>query len=561
MICATSHKAIVDQYIDDVLSGKQVACKLVIAACRRQLRDLERQNTEGFPYYFDAKEADEVCNFFPLALRHSKGAKFAGMPFELQPWQVFTKWVLFGWKRCADDTRRFRRAHISIARKNGKSTDAAGLGLYGLTCDGEPGAEVYVSATKKDQAKCVFEEAERMREASPALSRLIKSHVNNLFIDAPGLHGFFRPTSSDKPLDGPNPHFVIFDELHAWKEVHRKFYNTMVTGGGARTQPLQLTITTAGDDKSLIWLEEYKHCKGVVLGDFEDDSIFVYIAEIDDDDDPLDESCWIKANPNLGVSVSMDYMRQQAKDAVNKPSFYSVFVSKHCNKITSSTEKAFEMPLWDACRGDLSDWSQADAIGCGIDLGGRDDLAAYALVARFRDGGEDESPVWRYEAQIRAYIAENTTRDLTKQPFAQFVYDEQIKVVRFPVNSLRDDMLEECAELGIPMAGYDPYNGQQLGEEITAAGMQSVRVSQTYGMYNEPIRDLQACIKDRRFTYDGSPLLRWCANNAVIIKDNKDHWMYDKSKSSDKIDPIVAMTMAFRLAMLAPARATGSLYL
>lgn len=563
MICGTQYKAIDEQYIADVLSGEVVACELVKAACQRHLDDLARANSDEFPYYFDESEANAVCEFFPLALRHSKG-KFAKLPFELEPWQVFITWTLFGWKRCADHTRRFRKAYLSYARKNGKSTQAAGYGLYGLTWDSEPGAEIYVSATKKEQAQCVFTEAERMRRSSADLSRLSKNHTNNIFVEE--TNSFFRPTSSDKPLDGPNPHFVIFDELHAWRQVHRKFYDTMVTGGASRTQPMQITITTAGDDKSLIWLEEYNYSAAVTRGEIEDESVFTFIAEIDDDDDPLDPACWIKANPNLGVSVSEEYLHDQARDAQNKPSFYSVFVSKHCNKITSSKQSAFDMDAWDACEGDLSDWRDADAFGAGVDLGGRDDLAAAAIVARFphetitNDDG-DEQTIYRYEVQVRVYLAEDSPRDVTKQPFAAWVHGGQLTVCKHPIARLQADLIQDCSDLGVSEVAYDPYNGQQLSEDLSAEGLKAAKMAQNYSMFNEPIGDLLEAVLAGRFVHDGNPLLRWAVKNAVTVKDRQLRVMFDKSASSEKIDPAVAMTMAFRIASTAQTRASGSLYL
>jgi phage terminase large subunit-like protein len=555
LICAASHKTIAHEYIDGVLSGEIVACKLVKSACERHLRDLQRQNSDEFPFWFDEREADDVCAFFPLALRHSKGEKFAGNPLDLQPWQVFIMWVLFGWKRCDDNSRRFRRAHISVARKNGKSTVAAGIGLYGLTCDCEPGAEIYVSATKKEQAKCVFEEAERMRTSSPKLKSLVTSHVNNLFVKTS--NSFFRPTSSDKPLDGPNPHFTIFDELHAWREVHRKFYNTMITGGGSRTQPMQVTITTAGDDQSFIWLEEYNHCTAVAHGTIIDETMFVYIAEIDDGDDPLDESVWMKANPNLGVSVSMEYMRQQARDAVNKPTFYSVFVSKHCNKITSSNEKAFDMDAWDKCAGTLSNWDDCDAVGAGVDLGGRDDLASYGQVAKFAN----DDGTFRFEIRTRSYIADNSPRDLAKQPFSQWIYDGFLTKTPYPQTDLEEDLVETCERIGCEMIAYDPSGAVGLSESLKQAGFKPLRMAQNQSMFNEPIKELLQAVKDGRVVHDGNPLLRWAVNNAVLYKNRQGDVMFDKSKSAEKIDPIVAVTMAFRVACIAPARYRGKLFI
>lgn len=559
MICATSHKSIVHNYIEDVLSGDIVACKLVKSACERHLRDLERQDTADFPYYHDEQEANDACMFFPLALRHSKGAKFSGLPLTLEPWQVFTKWSIFGWKRSTDHTRRFRKAHIAIARKNGKTTESAGAGLYGLTMDREPGAEIYVAATKKEQAKCLFDEAVRMRNSSPALTKLIGSHVNNLFVKK--TNSYFRPMSSDRPFDGLNPHMVIYDELHAFSEVQRKFFNTMTTGSGARTQPLQLFITTAGDEQSFIWLEEYALCSAIVLGDIVDESVFTFIAEIDDDDDPLDESVWIKANPNLGVSVSLDYMREQARNAVNIPTFYSVFISKHCNKITSSNEKAFDMDAWDKCKGELSDWSNADAIGAGVDLGGRDDLASFGQVARFPLFETGEKTVYRYEIKSKSYIATNSTRDLTKQPFSQWIYDGFLRKTPFPQTDLEQDLIEDCEQAGVSMIAYDPSGAVGLSERLKKEGFQPFRFAQNQSMFNEPIKDLLQAIKDGRVIHDGNPLLRWAINNSVLYKNRQGDVMFDKAKSAEKIDPAVAITMAFRVACVAPARYSGKLFI
>jgi phage terminase large subunit-like protein len=515
----TSHKEIAEGYAAAVIGGEIVASRLVRAACQRHFDDLDRQSTSDFPYHFDEKKADHICQFFPLALKHSKG-KWAGHPLELEPWQVFIFWTLFGWKRNSDDTRKYRRAHIGVGRKNGKSTLAAGLGLYGMMCDGEPGAEIYVAATKIDQARCIFTEAERMRSASQVLSRHTKNHINNIFCREN--NSFFRPCTSLSAKDGPNPHMAIFDELHAWTESHRKFYNTMVTGGASRTQPMQITTTTAGDERSLIWKEEYDHCKGVVQKYLHDETIFAYIAEIDDDDDPLDPSCWIKANPNVGVSVSLEYMEQQARDAKNKPTFYPVFISKHCNKITSSKNEAFDRELWAKCGEPLSDWSQAEAFGAGIDNGGHDDLASYAIVARFlKDGSDPEKPIYRYEGRVRSFISEDTVRDLAREPFRQWIYEGRIKVEKYVSCALRDEILEDMRSVGCESVGYDIYNARSIGEELEQAGHEALKFPQTYLMYNEAIKELHEAVRTGRFAHGNDPVLTWAAHNA-IIKKNKD---------------------------------------
>lgn len=564
---ASGTKAKVDQYIEDVLSGEIVVCRLVRLSVERHVRDLERQRTEDFPYHFSERSASIACDFFPLMLRHSIGDA-AGLPFELEPWQAFGMWVLFGWKRDCDDSRRFRKFLKSVARKNGKSTEAAGIALYLASMDVNPltrkveqVAEVILSATKKEQVeKVIYAEIERMRLRSKHIER--NSTRINRQITFKSNQGSIRCVGSDKPYDGLNPLAVLMDELHAWREHHRKFYDTMQTGSGNRCQPMIGTVTTAGDDTSHLWLEEYKYAKGILDGTIKDESFFAYVFEIDEDDDPLDEAHWIKANPNLGVSVKLDYLRDQAKQAASSKLALNRFTRYHGNRLVSSTEKAFDLEQWDACRGELSDWHDADAIGAGVDLGGRDDLAAWGLVARFPlDEERDGKPVYRYELRCQAYIASDTERDLDKQPFANWCYDGLIQKCKYPTANLRDDLVEEVSELGVHAVAYDQYNAQQLGDDLTAEGITAARMAQNPSMFNEPIRDFLQAIKDGRVRHDGNPLLRWCAGNAIISRDRTERWMFDKRSSNEKIDPIVAVTMAFRMASLAPERVRGSLYL
>lgn len=559
--------SILKQYIDDVLEGKIVTSKSVRAAVQRHVDDLCRQSTESFPYHFDAKAASKVCRFFPAVIKHSIG-RYAGMPFELEPWQVFCVSNIFGWKRDCDLTRRFRKAYRSMGRKNGKSTWDAAESIYMAGFDHnpikgcvEPVAQVVLSASKREQVdKVVFAEAKRMRERSQAVSK--RTEFVRREIRFPQNHGEIITTGSDKPYDGLNPHRVGMDELHAWREHHRDFYNTMVTGSGFRDQPLISIITTAGDDRSYLWKEIYEYASGVANGAIDDDSYFSFVAELDENDDPLDESVWIKANPNLGVSIQLDYLQAQAREAKQSAVALNRFTRYHCNRLVSALEKPFDLELWDSCKAELSDWRDADAIGAGVDLGGRDDLAAYALVARFPLGEDTEgNPLWRFEAKVRCFIAEDTERDLTRQPFAGWKYSELLKVCKFPTNDLFGSLVEECGAMEVSDVAYDPYNGQKLSEDLLAEGIKAYRMAQSQVMFNEPIHDFLQAIRERRFNHDGNLLLRWCVNNTQIARDRNDRWMYDKRASSEKIDAVVALTMAFRVATLAKPRATGKLFI
>lgn len=566
---ASGIKAKVQSYIDDVLSGEIVVCKMVRQAVERHVRDLERQRTADFPYYFNERHAGVACDFFPMMLRHSTG-KFKGLPFELEPWQAFGVWVLFGWKRCADDSRRFRRFFWSMGRKNGKSCIAAGMAILcamfdinPITKKPESVAEVILCAPKKAQVEeVIYAEIIRMREASPFIEKA--STAINRQIRFTGNGGVIKCTGSDRPFSGLNPSLVLMDETHEWKPHNRRFYDTMLTGSISRSQPLIGSITTAGDELSEIWKNEHDLAKTTLDEYGSYDSFFCLVFELDEDDDPLDEDLWVKGNPNIGVSLDFDSLREQPKKSAIDLNRFTRF---HCNRIVTSTERAFDLTQWDACEGDLSDWHDADAVGAGVDLGGLDDFAAWGMVARFEidpEPGEDNpegKPVYRYEVRSQAYIATNAERDLTQPPFINWVNAGLLRRCKHPTKDLRDDLIEQVAEYGVHAVGYDNYNAQQLGGDLEEEGITAARVPQNYLMFNEPIRDFLQAIKDGRVKHDGGPLLRWCAGNAIVVQDRHERWMFDKRSSSEKIDPIVAVVMAFRMASLAPPRVRGNLYM
>jgi phage terminase large subunit-like protein len=208
-----------------------------------------------------------------------------------------------------------------------------------------------------------------------------------------------------------------------------------------------------------------------------------------------------------------------------------------------------------------SDWSQADGLGSGVDLGARDDLASYGLCARFPIDVDDEGKtVYRYEIKVRSYIANDSRRDLTAMPFSQFVFDGEITKAQYPIEDLTEALIEDLQRYGVGTTAYDPYNGQQLGERLTKEGILAARMAQNQANFNEAIRDFIELMRCGRLVFEDSKLLRWCANNAIICKDRQDRWMFDKAKSKDKIDAIVAAVMAYRIASLQPERSSGSLY-
>ena len=562
-----THKA-VDKYVKDVLSGRIVSCVSHRAAVQRYVDDLERQNSPEFPYYFSLDVASAHCDFFPEVLKHSIG-KSSGMPFDLEPWQLFGIWNIFGWKRCEDRTRRFRRVFWTMARKNGKSTLGSGIALDGGMADVNPFtgrpedvAEIVLCATKKEQAqKVMYAEIERMRSQSEHVKAL--STPINKQITFSHNKGYIHCIGSDKPFDGLNPHMVLMDEKHAWREHHRKFYDTMMTGSGNRSQPLIIDFTTAGDDTSQLWQEDYDYATGVVRGEFVDESYFSYIFELDENDDALDESMWPKANPNIGVSIGLESLREAAAKAKTSPVELNRFTRYHCNRKVSAYERFILPADWDDIADSLSSWRHADAITAGIDLGGRDDLASFGVIARFPvDEDEEGKTIWRYEGFTKSFIVDETKRDLKKQPWAGWIATGELTVVRYVVASLRDEFLRVAEEIGIRAVAYDPYNAAQLGDELSQAGLDVIKMPQNCFQFHEPMQELTAAIRENRFTPDKTDnILRWCALNMMTTSNAQGKMMPDKRNSSEKIDAAVALLMGIRLAMLAPSRPTGSLFI
>jgi phage terminase large subunit-like protein len=417
-------------------------------------------------------------------------------------------------------------------------------------------------ATKKEQVeKVMYAEIERMRLQSEHVKAM--STPINRQITFTHNKGYIRCIGSDKPFDGLNPHMVLMDEKHAWREHHRKFYDTMVTGSGNRSQPIIGDFTTAGDDTSLLWQEDINYARGVVMGDFVDETYFSYIFELDEQDNPLDESLWPKANPNLGVSIELEYLREQAAKASTSAVDLNRFTRYHGNRKVSSFSRFILPADWDELASDLSAWRDADAITAGIDLGGRDDLASFGVVARFPvDEDEDGNTIWRYEGFTRSFIVDETHRDLSKQPWAGWIASGELVVSRYVVAALRDEFLAMADEQGIRAVAYDPYNAAQLGDELSQAGLEVLKMPQNHFQFHEPMQELTAAIREKRFTPDKTDnILRWCALNMMTTTNAQGKMMPDKRNSSEKIDAAVALLMALRLAMLAPSRPTGSLFI
>ena len=547
------------QYINDVLAEKVVVGKMVRLSVERHMRDIENQRTKDFPYYFDEKAASQAIDAFPALFRHTIGS-YAGSPFELAPWQSFIVGSIFGWKRAEDGLRRFRRCYVTLARKNGKSTLAAGICILLAQFDGESAAQCFIGATKIEQAKLIFAECNRMIGASPHLRNIADRRV--LQINFPSTNSFIRPLGSDRAFDGLNPSLICFDELHAWREQHRPFYDTLTTGSASRSQPLRFTITTAGDSNSLLWKEEELIVRKMLEGDYPEETYFGYVATMDMDDDPFDEANWPKSMPNLNISVSPEYVREQMREAQVSPAAKNRFKRYFANIEVAATEQAIDTDKWDACVGEYSDWKNAEVVVAAVDAGGRNDLASIAYVARFLDGYDNENNIqYRYEARVKNCMDRDTRRDMSEMPWAHWVQIGLVEMVPYVHTAMFEELNRTLPEYGGRQIGFDPWSTQQLSEQLQAEGFECIQIQQNRFKLHEPLKLLLEIIEKKQFLHDGDKLYRWSSANLVINTDSQDRWMPDRKESSDKIDPMVATIMALKLASLSPPEFKGSLVL
>lgn len=543
-------------YCDAVLSGEVIACKALKLAVERFISEV---NDPNFPYVFEESIVNLYCEMIPEVFRHFEGDR-AGHPFEPEPWQIFLIGNVFAWKRRVDGKRRFKKAFVYMGRKGGKSIIAAIFEIILARLDGEGGAQVYSTASKMDQAKIVHRMVELMVKASPALMDGATVHKNNIMF--PG-NSFIRPLGSDRPFDGTNTHAIVLDELHAWQEFHRPFYETMISASGTRSQPLEFIITTAGTEKSYIFHEELKYARGILNGTIPDLREFVLIFELDKEHDfmadDFDLDLMEQANPNLGVSVPLEFYRDELTKARHKPSASRTFKLKFANQCASSIEGGVIKPeVWDALAGTLSDWGTSAGIGAGVDIGGRDDLAAYGLCAKF-PMDDSETPIYRKEVTSKAFIAEDTKRDLSQEPFRTWIDTGKLIVCEYVIGTLKEHLIEDCQQYGIEFVAYDPYQATQLAEDLEKEGLKPVKMPQNHGHFSETMDELFEEIAEKRFKPDElDEVLRWCSLNMAIDTNSKNFKMASKKHSKEKIDAMVAVLMAKRACNVAQPVYNGS---
>ncbi len=541
----------VERYVQDVLAGKVVTCRWARLACERHQRDLGWGSERGLR--FDEATARQAVAFFSL-LKHSKG-EWAGLPLHLEPWQQFVIASLFGWKR-KDGLRRFRTAYLEVARKNGKTTLAAGLGLYMLLADGEGGAEVYSVATKRDQARISHGEATRMVKASPVIRREANVFRDNIHIL--GTASKFEPLGADaNTMDGLNVHGAIVDEVHAHK--NRDVWDVIETATGARRQPLMFAITTAGYDRQSLCWTQHEYTEKVLDGVIQDDSWFGLIFTLDADDDWNDERVWIKANPNLHVSKKVDDMRRKAARAREMPSALNAFLRLELDVWTQSETKWVDVEHWRACGG-MVDPAGLRGRTCyaGLDLSSTTDVSALVLVF------PPETDADGYQVLCRFFIPEEAMVERSRRD--RVPYDAWVRqgyITATPGNVIDYGFIlaqidEDAQTFDLQEIAFDRWGATKIVQELQEREMTVVQFGQGFVSMSPPMKELEKLILSRKLAHGNNPVLTWMADNLVAREDPAGNIKPDKERSREKIDGMVALIMGLDRALRHEAQ--GSVY-
>lgn len=569
-----------------VVAGEIVAGPHVRNACRRHLDDLEKGHERGLKFDHDA--ADYAFRFFEGQLKLSEG-QFEGKEFQLHPSQAFIIGSLFGWKR-ADGTRRFRRAFIEQGKGNGKSPLAGGIGLYGLTADREAGAQVYAAAAKKEQAGILFADAVKMVKASKSLKKRLEfsggeGREYNIAFHPNG--SFFRPVSRDtgKTGSGPRPHFVLADEVHELPD--RKSIEMLERGFKFRRQPLLFMITNSGSDRNTVCWEEHEHAVKVAAGHTEavndpsyvgeviDDTTFSFVCSLDQGDDPLrDPSCWPKANPLLGVTITEQYLTDVVAQAKAIPGQLNGILRLHFCVWTDAetawmTRATLEPALADF---EVSEHAKAKVF-IGLDLSQNRDITAKAAVVQTGFTAEKKPT---FDAWIEAWTPGDTiqARELRdKIPYTVWKARGHIHAPageNINYRHVAQALAEDAAQFSVQMVAYDRFAFKRFEEDVTEIGLSLEFIEHPQGGTKKgfpteamkkaaeakkekaeglwmpgSLRLLEDALLEGRIRLKRNPVLISAMMSAVIEEDKwGNHWLA-KTRSINKIDAAVALAMAF----------------
>lgn len=553
----------IDEYARGVVDGRIVSGRYHRLACARHLADRAREGTPLFPYRFDFERADKFFRF-AQALKHYKG-QWAGQRIRLEPWQQFVTGSVLGWVHQETGLRRYRTAFIQVGRKNGKTLLAAAVLLYLTFFDGEPGAEGYSFATKREQAKIVFDDARKLVKSS-GLKQRIKVMVGNMHREETASR--LQPLGADHDsTDGLNPHVVVGDEMHAMKD--RGLLDVMETATGARRQPLIYLITTFGDDLVSPWGDQHHYACQILEGVLTDESFFTFTAHADVTDDWQSVEAAKKANPNYGISVNAEDLASKVTKAKGIPSAAASYKQKHLNMVPASLQGCLSVDGWrkgqrSSVPALLVPALQHESCYVGIDLASKIDLCALMLVFPPTAG----RAAWRWVPMI--WTPDETLADRSHRDRVPYdVWRDQgwlhtTPGARIDQSVIRSTLAQVRGYYDIERIGFDPWHADKLIDELVRddgfAAEQVLAVPQTYAGMSSACLRVQADILAGEIDAGGCPVTAWAVSNTVPNTDGKDNLLFAKGKSRGRIDPVIAGSIATALALRFIQPSRGSVY-
>lgn len=513
--------------------------KWIKLSAERFLKDIDRAKRFGNSFKYSEIEANKICDFISN-LPHVEGT-WKTENITLEPFQVFFLCNLFGFRNL-DGTRRFTSVLFGMARKNAKSSLAAGIGLYCLAMENEKGPQVISAATTGDQAAIVFKIAKRMADKRKQLREAFNIECFTRAISCYDNGGLFKAINAKASTqDGLNPSCAILDEIHAHRT--HDLLNVLQSAAGGRRNPLFLFTTTEGYETPGPWPEMRKFGQQVLEGVIEADHFLVIFYAIDDKDNEFDESIWEKANPLITVSGPLlKAIRKEATEAKSMPGRHAEFLIKRMNRQSSTANGWIDLQKWKACAGEvpLDELKNEPCYGA-LDLASTRDLSSFRLV--WKKDGILYTHGWRWVPQTT--IAIRTQRNLV--PYAGwvragFMLETTGEVTDYDV--IFKKVLWVKDNFNLVAVAFDQWNAAQIASKLTAEGVEMVQFIQGPKSYHPSMKNFEETYIAGRFRHGGDPVLTWCASNIVARTDANMNMAPDKKKSADKIDDMTALLMA-----------------
>lgn len=523
------------QYAKDVVSGKILACQWVKLACKRFLDDINSQD-----YYFDEKKYNTLTTFTGVMKHYSSGA--AGKPFILEPWEDFIICNIFCLYRVDTRRRKYKTAHISVSRKNGKTTLAAALGLFSLIADGEPASSVIMAANSREQAHIDFDAASAFARQLDPRKKSLKVLRNEIVFQKN--NASLKVISADASTgDGLNPSMVILDELH--EAVDSKLFDVLRSGQGFREQPLMLSITTAGFRIGGFCNQYEDYCKEILMGQKVDETLFALLYTLDDGDDWTDESNFIKSNPNLGITVKRDWLSEQVNQAKNSPTLEVGVKTKNLNVWCSSSttwipEQYIRKSLIDV---DLTEFKNKNnyLVYLGFDLAAISDLTAVSIMFVDPDTEEYFFKTWYYlpKSALDGKYNSELYKMWSSKGFLTLTDSETTDY-----NYIQNQIVYLYETFDVQGVFFDSWNAQMLVNNLTNLGLPMTAYSQSIGNFNKPTKEMERLVLSDKVRFDNNPITRFCFDNVELKVDLNGNSKPVGDHQSRKIDGVISMLNA-----------------